>query len=247
MKLTYGNQTIDLFDKGVPKQVLLSLSGGLDSASLFYLILKFFPEVEVIPFTGRDKTAPMDYECTLDIIQLMRELFPNGRIADQDVYPFDIMDPEWRQKATEQWDAEKVTMPDGTVVDRCSGLSGLVKILMLRENHHRILTQYPETYIVTGMTANPPVEEQHKYGFYDVAERRRDTRDNDPWKHRLYQPYINVDKKFVAGVYKDECLMESLYPYTSSCVGFPGETEHYTEPCGQCFWCNEKEWAFKND
>ena len=142
MKLTYGNQTIDLFDKGIPKQVLLSLSGGLDSASLLYLILKFFPEVEVIPFTGRDKTAPMDYECTLDILQLMREIFPNGKLAEQDVYPFDIMDPEWRQRAEDEWESEKVTMPDGTIVDRCTGLSGLVKLLMLRENAGRILRQY---------------------------------------------------------------------------------------------------------
>ena len=86
MKLTYGNQTIDLFDKGIPKQVLLSLSGGLDSASLLYLILKFFPEVEVIPFTGRDKTAPMDYECAKDILQYMRETFPTVNIRDHDVY-----------------------------------------------------------------------------------------------------------------------------------------------------------------
>ena len=41
MKHTYGNQTIDLFDKKQPEQILLSLSGGLDSAALLYLLLKY--------------------------------------------------------------------------------------------------------------------------------------------------------------------------------------------------------------
>ena len=95
------------------------------------------------------------------------------------------------------------------------------------------------------MTANPPVEEQRKYNFYDVAERRRDRRDNNPFMVKLYQPLMNVDKKFVAGVYKDHKLMDTLYPFTSSCVGSERDTEYFTKGCGKCFWCNEKKWAFE--
>lgn len=245
MNLTYGNQSIDLFDKKKPKQVLLSLSGGLDSASLFYLICKYMPDIKVIPFTGRDVTAPFDYECARDVLQFMKETFPSANIADHEVFTFDIMDPEWRQLAEDKWEEEMVVMPDGSKVPRCTGLSGLVKILMIRHNHGLLLKKYPNTYIITGMTGNPPVEEQKKYGFYDVAERRRDDKNQNPWKTLIYQPYINVDKKFVAGVYKEENLMDTLYPFTSSCVGFPNETNYYTEPCGVCFWCKEKQWAFE--
>ena len=80
MKHTYGNQTIDLFDKKIPDHVLLAVSGGLDSASLFYLICKNFPSIKVTPYTGRDVTAPFDYECSLDVIQFMRETFPDNKI-----------------------------------------------------------------------------------------------------------------------------------------------------------------------
>ena len=218
MKHTYGNQTVDLFDKKQPEQILLSLSGGLDSAALLYLLLKYYPELNVIPYTGRDVTAPFDYECTLDIISFMRETFPNANLGAQQVYTFDIMDPEWRKKAEDCWEEEKIAMPDGTKVARTTGLSGLVKIIIMREQNKDLTQRFPKAMLMTGMTGNPPIEEQKKYGFYDVAERRRDNKNQNPWYSRLYQPFINVDKKFVAGIYKEESLMKTVYPYTSSCV-----------------------------
>ena len=245
MKHTYGDQTIDLFDKKQPQQILLSLSGGLDSASLLYLLLKYYPHLEIIPYTGRDVTAPFDYECALDILSFMKETFPNANIGEHQVYTFDIMDPVWRKKAEDAWDDEKVKLPDGTVVEKYTALSGLVKVLMMREQMHNLAEKFPNGFFMTGMTSNPPVEEQKKYGFFEKAERRRDVKNLEPWLHRMYQPYINVDKKFVAGIYKTYDLMETLYPYTSSCVGLPDATNHYTEPCGECFWCHEKKWAFE--
>ena len=242
MKLTYGNQTIDF---KCPDKVLLSLSGGLDSASLFYLICTYFPDTEIVPFTGQDVTAPMDYECAKDILQYMRETFPDANIKKHDVYKFDIWDEEWRQQARETIDQETVVTSDGKVIPKFTVLSGFVKVLMLRKNAERLRAQYPNYTILTGMTANPPVEEQHKYGFYDVAERRRDRRDNRTRTGVHYQPYMNVDKKFVAGVYKEHDLMETLYPYTSSCVGSEEDTNYFIKGCGKCFWCNEKKWAFE--
>ena len=244
MELTYGNQKLNF---KCPDKVLLSLSGGLDSASLFFLICYHFPDTEIVPYTGQDVTAPMDYECAKDILQYMRETFPTVNIRDHDVYTFNIMDPEWREYAASKREEEMVTLADGTKIDKCPKLSGLVKILMLRKNTERLSEQYPDHWILTGMTANPPVEEQHKYNFYNLAERRRDDKEQTPWytNSQMYQPYVNVDKKFVAGVYKDHKLMDTLYPFTSSCVGSERDIEYFTKGCGKCFWCNEKKWAFE--
>lgn len=246
MKLNYGNQKIDLFDKKIPKKVLLALSGGLDSASLFYLICKNFPDIEIIPYTGWDKTAPFDFLCARDIIQFMKENFPNQKILNHESFEFDIMDPEWRLQAKKKWEEEKIII-DGKKVDRASNISGLTKILMKRHFEWQLKEKYPDAQMLTGMTANPPIKEQKKYNFYDVAERRRDTKSQNPWKYTIYQPYINVDKKFVADVYKQHDLMETLYPLTSSCVGSEEETDYFSKPCGKCFWCKEKEWAFNDN
>ena len=99
------------------------------------------------------------------------------------------------------------------------------------------------------MTCNPPIEVQKERGFYDVAERKRDPgdtganiMDNIPAGGQTYAPYLRVDKKFVAGVFKEHNLMDTLLPKTKSCAW-----STTLETCGKCFWCNEKEWAFEDE
>ena len=88
MKLTYSKQTIDLFGSEVPKLVTISLSGGADSASLLYLVLKHFPEIEIIPVTCRDQNAPKDADAAVQIVQWMRKEFPNNKLRDIQVFDF---------------------------------------------------------------------------------------------------------------------------------------------------------------
>jgi hypothetical protein len=242
MIFTYGNQTVDLFDRYVPKKVILSLSGGLDSASLFYLICKYYPEMEVIPFTGKDLHAPFDALCALDIVQFMKDNFPNHPIGEHYMHEFDVHDPELRKNAEEQWDNERV-MVNGELVGRCNTVSGLVKILEKRKHLEACYKLHNGTLIVTGMTKNPSNDVMQKLGFEELAEERRSYDKTSVWGQG-YQPYLNVDKKFVAGIYKEHGLMNTLFPITGSCVGNANETDHFTRECHQCFWCHEKKWAF---
>ena len=62
--------------------------------------------------------------------------------------------------------------------------------------------------------------------------------------YHTYSPFIHVDKKFVADIYRKNNLMEDLYPLTGSCVGTELVTDYFTKECRQCFWCHEKKWAF---
>ena len=61
MEITYNNQTID-FTMPPNKHIVISLSGGADSAALFYLACKHYPEKVYFPFTGLDENAPKDAE-----------------------------------------------------------------------------------------------------------------------------------------------------------------------------------------
>ena len=44
--------------------------------------------------------------------------------------------------------------------------------------------------------------------------------------------------------YKENNLMDTLFPITRSCVGTAKQTRNFTVECHQCFWCHEKKWAF---
>ena len=57
------------------------------------------------------------------------------------------------------------------------------------------------------------------------------------------KPFVNIDKRWIAGMYEQLGLMDELFPMTASCIGDNADSKYYTEPCGKCFWCYEKKWA----
>ena len=245
LKIKYFNTELPLFPRGIPDKILLSISGGLDSASLFFLICKHFPEMEIIPYTGKDKHAPFDYECATDVVSWMRQKFPNNNILEHEWFEFDKTEPEWIKKAEDYWEEAKVPV-DGKMIERCSTIGGLIKIIRMEMFVRELSAKYDNPMIVTGMTGNPPMDEMKKHGFYDVREKRRDhthTDDRQQEYGQSYLPFVNVDKRFVASIYLENDIMD-LYDLTNSCIGNAEHTNFFTKPCGTCFWCHEKKWAF---
>jgi hypothetical protein len=261
VKLTYGNQTIDLGMFSRPGfKIILSISGGLDSASLLYLICKYFPDVTIYPVTGRDIYAPFDTECAIDVVAWAREHFPNNKIQEHIIWDFDDLDLVMTNRVV-TGDLKHLNV--GFNRDR-----GVVKSLLmnahLTDYYAKLANIVPpaphsdpswshdagcwETHnmvIALGTTMNPPIDEMKANGFYDLAERRRDPGDFKLVKCISYKPYGNVDKKFVAGIYEEHGLMEDLFPLTNSCIGTKKDTNYFTKLCKKCFWCKEKYWAFK--
>lgn len=233
MKLTYGKQTIDL---DPPEEIIISLSGGLDSSSLTYLILKYFPETTIWPICGKDVNSPFDALKALEIIDILREEFPNNKLQDLHIYEFNDRDPEIQKIAQEMLDNNDPTLCSKNVL-------GVSKGLQTEKGNRDFMELHPNIPLYDGLTQNPPIEEQKKYGFYDKAIRSRDA-NVERKQSMMTRPYVNVDKKFVAGVYQEHDLMDKLLPFTGSCVGTLETTEGFTKPCEKCFWCNEKYWAF---
>lgn len=240
MKLTYGEQTIDFLDFDLPKTVLISLSGGLDSASLFYLTCKYAPQVEIVPVTCRDQNAPLDALAAMAIVEWMRLEFPNVTIHDHEIHDFN--DKDERFVKHEESDFAIKTVEKYRDLNRRQ----MSKILQVDKINYAVLAKWPRgTIRFDGMTSNPPVPEMIVGGFDDLCEVRRTLPELQPQRRNLlYQPFVNVNKKFVAGIYKEHGLMDSLYTFGRSCTGGPKETNNYTKECHDCFWCYEKKWAF---
>ena len=117
------------------------------------------------------------------------------------------------------------------------------------------------TQVFNGVTANPPELEGQKYWgyskvFHDVWECREKHRDWDLRHDRKEvdfdekrniihcNPFIKFHKGHIAQMYKDLKLVDTLLPLTRSCEGWDYMTNGFTEECGECWWCKEKEWAF---
>ena len=246
MKLTYSNQTIDLFSKDLfpelPRKIVISLSGGLDSSSLTYLVATYFPDIEIYPFHSRDIDGPLDTECALNVHKFLQNY--SSQVKNLTIFDVNTSDPIWLKKAQEELDS-----PKGKIngVPKWRTVRGGSKALQNR-NARRVMYDRHKTIVAYAMSMNPPIEDMKRLGFYDVAERKRDPGRSTErlLDNGIYSPYLNVNKKFVAGVYKEHNLMKELYPMTKSCAWGPESgNKNYPEPCGKCFWCNEKAWAFK--
>lgn len=64
----------------------------------------------------------------------------------------------------------------------------------------------------------------------------------------FYNPFLHVDKKLVAAAYDRWDLRQTLLPLTRSCEALPKTDEDGSTiippPCGDCWWCLERKWAF---
>jgi len=99
----------------------------------------------------------------------------------------------------------------------------------------------------TGITANPPKSITDTF-IEEVTEVDRNPtimKDVLRNNNKAYTPWINIDKKKLAQIYKEYNLIDSLFVYTRSCEW---EAQNVKDPklghCGICWWCQERAWGF---
>lgn len=109
---------------------------------------------------------------------------------------------------------------------------------------------------IFGLTANPPHDVMERHNLLEDRELSRDIRKGkEPWIVKeseymvpKYNPFVDVDKRFVAQAYKDLGLMK-YYNKTVSCEAFRDDLYRpefidSVLPCKECWWCREKFMAF---
>lgn len=102
-----------------------------------------------------------------------------------------------------------------------------------------------------GITMNPPRNELAHQGG---GSEERDPLDSGEEKQEIYYyphkthywPFFNIHKKHLAEIYHHYNLIDTLFPMTRSCEGYPDLNGfiNLDKHCGECWWCAERKWGF---
>jgi hypothetical protein len=223
------------------KSLYLCISGGADSALGLFLISKYITEnnlntkitivtgVEPQPhFARNDKNAKK-------IVSIISNMFPNVNIENHLITFVEGYDRQTKNypKVLAFRTLHENNWKNGDYDLGISFVSSFPKLEELKKHkalYNKSLTVGPEDRSYTG--------------------KRNDLIQTDNGLQKMYKgkgywkPFLNMTKKDFADLYEKHNLMDSLFPYTASCVAKAEETNNFTKPCQQCFWCLEKYWAY---
>ncbi len=107
----------------------------------------------------------------------------------------------------------------------------------------RLLKSKTIETLYIGDTCWPPDEINKQFAKNDIIQCKNDRSPHVTrptyWKN-FYIPFTNYNKKKIAEIYQDQKIM-NLFDLTRSCETLENiGLEH----CGDCWWCNERNWAF---
>tara|TARA_Y100000310_G_scaffold335768_2_gene418613 strand:- start:8549 stop:9274 length:726 start_codon:yes stop_codon:yes gene_type:complete len=233
MKIKVLDKTVDFFehDVGNKSQLAVSSSSGTDSTIVLYLTALCFPNRKIIPYHIEESQYPDQKPNLLKIIDYFNSILPtkNIDILISDWVDYSAPDSKWRLKAIET---------PGELPPRPKGNIGQAKILAC---HHYIRQRFINgdfDYIVYGSTSNPPIEVLKELAC--PYEERRSRRNAPVIDTNFYSPFYHIDKSYIAEMFKEYNIMD-VFPLTISCIEMRPE---FKRPCKECFFCNEKKWAF---
>ena len=225
------------------ENVIIRLSGGADSALLLYMICDEYQKVNkplsVWPITVIHGVRNWQSYHAQQVLDYMMDKFPSVNWMTHQVRK--CMDPGGKPNNK---NANNYVDYQETLIDEVVEMVG-------------------ETCAVfNGVTANPPEEIGQEYWgsskvfgekVWDVREKHRDweliadrkrVEDDSARKLIHVNPFIQHHKGHVAELYRKYDLIDDLLPITRSCEGWDYMTTNYSETCGECWWCMERDWAF---
>jgi 7-cyano-7-deazaguanine synthase in queuosine biosynthesis len=149
--------------------------------------------------------------------------------------------------------ANAVVVPK--VIERCIQLTGNINLVhhsyyaedqtenTLFDTQRIYLKDQTIGCVFFGITANPPSDV-----IFTAVGSEDSNRDPLLIKKEidhngfLRRPFVNKDKRVIADIYQELNLMDTLFPVTRSCEQI-GKLEYYNH-CGNCWWCEERQWGF---
>lgn len=215
----------------------VKMSGGADSTILFYILCKTIRDCEldvnILPVTQVYLDRPANAATVCMLVNKIEKMLDVDFILDPLIYYSGRLNNNWeewhdamlfQEGIVDQLYNARTAVPKDPISDSIPPARNPFREYPTRE---RILSRtfHEEEFWKTGDVSHLPLPE-------DIPVYWRE------------QPFVNVDKRFVAEMYRFNNVEHTLVPMTWSCIAPFSETKGFTKPCGGCFWCKEKEWAF---
>jgi len=216
------------------KKIGIKLSGGADSAIVYYNVCKENPDAEIYVITlGTDAKPyyPMLAARVIDKVYELTGVKPVKHITQT------IPHSDKGYVTGQELLAQRLEDDYGISVlhDIYSGIScncNIPGMLEYFKTHHGL----------------PYYEQQHGSHSVEYHIRTRDTtrdEETDLEKKDVHAPFVLLDKKDVAKAYRKAGVLEELYPNTCSCESVKElDDDGYPIHCGECFFCLERYYAF---
>jgi tRNA(Ile)-lysidine synthase TilS/MesJ len=229
----------------------IRISGGIDSAILCHIVLKYFPHVKLLPITFYNKLRPIAESSVDNVLRVLNELNPGNNLMPQVVGRFDTT---------------------GFVkIEDYVGPKRHPKDILQRQFVKDLFAEHKGklNFILSGATMNPPLDVQQALGMEHEFNVDRNGplanllntyqyKDGDGTLKYEYSPFRNSNKKEIAGICAELGLMDTLFPVSETCETEPFKytgwvlKEHFgmtydrpgIEPCQGCWPCREKYWAY---
>ena len=224
MIIEHNGHTVEFKLPQYYKKIGVNCSGGADSAILLYAVCKYIKDENL--------------DVTVNVITCSNDLKDrwNGRkaadvinfiVEELDFKNFDIHYVYYRDAQAVEYfhEVEGKLFQDGRIQAMVSGI-----------------TQKP----MTGDTTIENIEGKIVQ-LRDVVLPDRETPNMPIWDGNYWNPMANIDKKFVAHMFDYFGVRDTLLPLTRSCEAKPlgrFDPDFEQTPCGKCWWCLERKWAF---
>jgi len=238
------------------KTIYIRVSGGADSALGLYLICKHIkennlsPKVTISTIVEPQPDYPRNDKNAKKVVSIINDMFP-GVIGDHNIHQltgYGKSATEFDDKTFPKYNATKKYNEEGMKALERAGIDWLGIGFLTAGPPLEIVEKNDEWY-KRAMMVGPEdrfssKKEYTKSGNEIVPDIISGWDTSKRNKAQNWQPFRNINKKDTAKLYEEHDLMETLFPYTASCVGSAEKTKNYTMPCGKCYWCWEKLWAF---
>lgn len=93
---------------------------------------------------------------------------------------------------------------------------------------------------IMGVTDVPSADSDLDIPTLPENDIRNNPKPRDVWQGDWFFPFANLNKREIAELYKNNDLLETLFPLTMSCESLENVDGH----CGECWWCKERIWGF---